>query len=1392
MSRNLHHTFVASTRLRIIITLASVACMTAALIAWNKISSAAPTPGSGTLSTSNRSLTYTDPIGSNTNPGHLVLGKPNCTVPNSCSIYTLTIDLSVSTPALGYDPTKYQIFIDESWAPAANDYDTFVEDAAGNLVASNLSSGEPETITLDAATTPAGVYTIILEMSAGAPTPYTGTIVLQPKPLATGTCALPANCTPPRYMNYPAGPGQADDAGEPSVGVDWNPNVASLKNTTSPIFTTGTMRLNTGGVAFFTSGRHEWRANFDDCPSPAVNKWEDVSATFTQEFVLADPIGFVDHYSSSQLGLAYPPPQTPGRVFTLDLIGGEGNSLGSFSDNDGNSYLPGGNGGPGQGPDHETLGGGPYNPNSTPPPPPQTVAYGSPNAIYYCSQNIVAEAQCSRSDNGGQTFGPGVPIFNPATTCTGGIHGHVKVAADGTVYVPNSSCGAGGADGMAVSTDNGLTWTENNVPGSTGSQDPSVGIGQNNVGRPAPGPNVTSNTIYLGWVAGDGHPHIADSHDRGIHWENNTDVGTPFGIERAVFPVVVAGDDNRAAFGFVGTGAPIATSGTCDPYGATLNCANIWHLYVATTYDGGASWITVDATPADPVQTGTVCLQGTLCAGGRNLLDFNDITVDSQGRVLLGYADGCPNCNNTFQGQSAASHGTIARQSGGRRLFGFFDPAEPVVPAAPQMVSAVSQSPGALVAWLEPDNGGSPITGYNVYRSTTSGTETLLASVSGETTTKYFDPTPPSGSVFYYARAINAIGEGTNCGELKLTTGGTPETECVTPGLTKLTDPAGDTSAALGFVNTPAPPGSDLLKFQIAQPYQSDSVVRLVFTITTDNGESPQPTGSAWYVAMKIPGNDPLPAPQTGFHYRGVHMAWLPTAPTTPTFESYTPGANNAGGVDGRFVTPGSQKPAEASSNYISPFNKVVIVVKASDLGLNPGDTISGFVSGVSQSTDPGSLVGAGATALYDDMPDGLAYTGSYTVDNNQVCRPNTPPIAVLTATPMSGTTPLDVLLDGSGSHDPDTAPPPDTIASYTFDFGDGSPAVTQAAPNSTIHHTYNCSTSACDYPARLTVTDSRGAQSTNPAQVVIHVVGATPTPTPTPTPNPLPCSGTTVEDNDPHIAYSNGWHLISNPSASAGHYRLNEGGNNTHNAVLTFSTSATQTGTIRYFYATSQKGGSAEVFVDGQDKGSVNYNGPSGSNRSPIFGASMIYNYGTQPNGQHTLEIRTIHDGVFIDGFCIGNATATGTPAAHPGNTSEMNSNQSPGQESLTSITLPSGTQAISIAAEPSLAVPIQLVLIAPSGAVLQTASSSTGVVVLEAPITQGGVYIIKQVNLSLGPVQVWSVATPLVSTPLVSQMSKGPPTGPRGGTPPRGPLSPLLSNILLALYECVQVSHV
>ena len=203
-----------------------------------------------------------------------------------------------------------------------------------------------------------------------------------------------------------------------------------------------------------------------------------------------------------------------------------------------------------------------------------------PNAIYYCTQNIEPEAECSRSDDGGLTFGPGVPIYQNVSQCIGSIHGHVKVARDGTVYVPNYSCTLpSGTQGVAVSTDNGITWTENNVPGSAsppGLVDPSVAVGLNDVGKPA---GQTTNTIYFGYIDIDGAPKIATSGDQGAHWSAPQNVGAVFNIANSTFPIVVAGDDNRASFGFVGTTTPgnASTDGTFP---------GVWHLYIATTYDG--------------------------------------------------------------------------------------------------------------------------------------------------------------------------------------------------------------------------------------------------------------------------------------------------------------------------------------------------------------------------------------------------------------------------------------------------------------------------------------------------------------------------------------------------------------------------------------------------------------------------------------------------------------------------------------------------------------------------------------------------------------------------------------------------------------------------------------
>lgn len=1246
----------------------SIGLLLAAGLLFNKAGSAA-TPDNGTITPANPSLSYTAGpfvIANESGQGGVV--SPVC-MPGTalCDQYTLTVN------ANSLAATK-KLLVQVQWANTAADFDLYVLQGT-TIVGSSHASSDPESVFLNI---PADgtVYTIQVIPTTPLAESITGTITLVDPPASAQTGSGLA----PRYQNYAAPTGLGDNAGEPSIGVDWNPNVASLKHD----------KVNTGGVSFFQSGPNTLRASFDDCSSPAKDQWDDVSTPFVQQAALSDPIGFVDRQT--------------GRVFSLDLIGGQGNSLMAFSDDDGNSFTPAQGGGAPAGPDHETLGGGPYNVNATPAPPPHPL-YA--NAVYYASQNIAGEAEVSRSDDGGLTFGPAVVLFNPAQ-CTGGIHGHIKVAPDGTVYVPNSSCSTGGGiNGVAVSTDNGITWTNYTVPHSTGSLDPSLGVGLNNVGKPL---GQTTNTIYLGWISGDNHPHIAVSTNRGQTWLREKDMGAAIGVKAAVFPVVVAGDDNRAAFGYLGTTTP-------GDYQDDNNFKGVWHLYIATTYDAGNTWITIDATPDDPVQVGSICINGTTCGAldpfnpsSRNLLDFNDFSVDREGRAVLGYADGCiaPACNSATVAKtppyfdSRANKASIARQSGGRRLFAAFDPLEPSVPAAPLVNSVNRNGVGVVhIDWSEPDNGGSAITAYKVYRRTSNGTYgSPLATVAGKTT--YDDLTATDGATTYYYKvtAVNAIGEGSNCGEYVALPAPDP---CVVPGVPVLSDATGD-GVGLGIPTAQA--AYDIQGVAIAEPYNAGTD-KLVFTIKVKD-LTVVPPASFWPVQFDAP---------NGKTYT-VEMSSDVTGAVTFDYGEGTV----SGGPFANVADPLSGYTADGT---------ITIVVPRSGVGnAAVGQTLKSFLM---RATAPPGLTP-------DNCPDSLVPAGEYTVVGNSFCQPDTAPLAVLTGTPTSGSAPLSVNFSGANSSDPDTG---DTIVSYSFDFGDGSAVVTQAT--ATTSHTYQ---NAGNYPARLSVKDSRGKSSANLAQVMISVTNSTPSPTPTPTPNPLPCSGTRIEDNDAHISYSNGWHLINNSSASAGHYRLNEGGNNQHSVFLTFDAPAGQpTGSITYFYATSTKGGSAEVFMDNQDMGAVNYNGPTGSNQSPIFSASRNFNYGAKADGHHTLEIRPIRNAVFIDGFCLGNSTPTGTPAAQPGTTSQSSATQSPGQEAIRSITLPAGTKALSVATEFGVGLPVQLVLIDPSGKVVQLVNSSSGVAILEAPINGSGVYLIKTVNLSLGPVQLWTVATPLVA---------------------------------------------
>ncbi|HZP13464.1 MAG TPA: sialidase family protein [Nevskiaceae bacterium] len=598
-------------------------------------------PADGTLSVDNPTITY--------NAGPFAVPNaslsqdaehPQCLEPiEPCDDFALTVDVPV-----GYAATHpfALITMAAKWAINNDAFNLYVLDADGNVIALSISANDPNSVSWPAV---AGNYTVRMVPSNVAGDLVTASIMLVPDPVS------PATGTDPGFLALAPPAGLGDNTnGEMNVGFNSKSGRVLTLGFTQTLRTTFADNVQTQ----------------DDAT------WEDVSEPNTQ-LNSNDPILAADRET--------------GRMFISQLQGGTpGESIFYYTDDDGDSWtfspltLSGG-------PDHQTVGSGPYSATGSAGP---TGDY--PHAVYYCSQ-AVAAAFCIRSDDGGATFGLPVPIKNDVDCdgFLGAIHGHVKIAPDGTVYVPDRNCG--GQQALIVSEDSGDSFTEKRLPATAtaGEGDPSIAI-------------ASDGTGYFCYLAADSHVHVAVTHDKGDTWINDRDIGYAAGVVHAVFPEAVAGDPDRAACAFLGTNDP-------GPYQST-SFQGIWFPYIAMTYDGGNTWHTVNATPADPVQgTGGICLAGTTCIENRNLLDFNEITLDNQGRVLFAFDDGCtddcilpPYTPNQVCLGSVCLNGTakttILRQASGRTLYAAFDPPDAGPSPTPTPVASSGSRFGGALGWL--------------------------------------------------------------------------------------------------------------------------------------------------------------------------------------------------------------------------------------------------------------------------------------------------------------------------------------------------------------------------------------------------------------------------------------------------------------------------------------------------------------------------------------------------------------------------------------------------------------------------------------------------------------------------------------------------------------------
>jgi hypothetical protein len=465
----------------------------------------------------------------------------------------------------------------------------------------------------------------LLALPSGAASSATPAYREYPSPVGSNvSVGLPV---PPEVGALPFVPDQqhglADRAGEPSIGID----------------------PRTGAV-MFQAKQQTVRVTGFDSTGPGSSVWEDATQP-VEGLQTSDPMIYTD-------------PDT-GRTF-VNQLEVQGCSLQAFTDDDGKTYTQSALGcGPGIAFDHQSIVAGKKTEGSLRPDP---VAY--PNFLYYCT-NDVAAADCATSIDGGLTFLPATPVYTSEDSDCSELFGHLKTDPKGTLYLPPDGCGK--HQGVFVSEDNAVNWRFSPIPNSTPSSDaghPSIAAAKD-------------GTVYFAYGSNDGGPsgriHVDISKDKGKSWGADIPLGADLGIKVARFPVVVAGEGERAVVGFLGS----TTEGDAN----AVKFDGTWRLYLAHTYDRGKTWKTYNATPKSPVQVGPVCTDGTVACLGtssgttlpvgvssptRNLLDFIDMDIDlNTGRVVVAVADGCLKVRGCTT-KDRLDKGLIVRQVGGTPL----------------------------------------------------------------------------------------------------------------------------------------------------------------------------------------------------------------------------------------------------------------------------------------------------------------------------------------------------------------------------------------------------------------------------------------------------------------------------------------------------------------------------------------------------------------------------------------------------------------------------------------------------------------------------------------------------------------------------------------------------
>jgi len=179
-----------------------------------------------------------------------------------------------------------------------------------------------------------------------------------------------------------------------------------------------------------------------------------------------------------------------------------------------------------------------------------------------------------------------------------------------------------------------------------------------------------------------------------------------------------------------------------------------------------------------------VCILSTALGGGNAILSGTSMAsphVAGSVALCLGTGGASGACSGLSPAKiiqklraDAANHtaatpgygftGDPSHQPTSGKYFGYLLWDGSATPPGPPALTATAGNAKVTLTWTAPANGGSPITGYRVYRGTASGAEAPLTDVGD--VTSFVDKTVTNAKTYYYrVSAVNGAGEGAGSAE---------------------------------------------------------------------------------------------------------------------------------------------------------------------------------------------------------------------------------------------------------------------------------------------------------------------------------------------------------------------------------------------------------------------------------------------------------------------------------------------------------------------------------------------------------------------------------------------------------------------------------------------------